>query len=260
MRSSTPRASRPEPASKQLNPCAWSMRTSERRTLGSSSTTRQLAAPAMIGGALGDPACAHDQSDGGGWMPRTSMRLHTTQVARNVHRGAAMAASRRIDCSARTSRDSPRRWRAPARSPDGWCPGTSAVRASAEVSRSQRLRLVRRRADLSGRHAAHGQHGGRSSDPALHPARLRHPPRRSSRVPPGARKSRRAPAPDRAPKRPAGGARALSSIARTLRARPSGANGFCWNGASGIHQPPLNHVLARVPRHEQHGQGRPQHA
>ena len=54
MRSSTPSASRPLPASKQVNPCAWSIRTSERRTLGSSSTIRQLAEPAMTGGAPGE--------------------------------------------------------------------------------------------------------------------------------------------------------------------------------------------------------------
>ena len=62
MRSSTPSASRPVPASKQVNPCAWSIRTSERRTLGSSSTIRQLAAPAMMGGVLDSSGMYADQS------------------------------------------------------------------------------------------------------------------------------------------------------------------------------------------------------
>ena len=47
--SRTLRPSRPVPASKQLKPCAWSMRARDRRTLGSSSTMRQLAEPATTG-------------------------------------------------------------------------------------------------------------------------------------------------------------------------------------------------------------------
>src|SRR3954469_21014373 len=80
MRSSTPNASRPLPASKQLKPCDWSIRTSERRTLGSSSTIRQLALPATIGGAPRESGMGDDNPR---WeMDATNIHAHPEYMDR----------------------------------------------------------------------------------------------------------------------------------------------------------------------------------
>ena len=91
MRWSWSSASRPELASKHWNPCDCSIRTSDRRTPGSSSTTRQLAEPATIGFASRDSDMVDDLLEVGDGCHEHPIAYTINKRGRFVHGSATRA-------------------------------------------------------------------------------------------------------------------------------------------------------------------------